>query len=138
MTGITLLVEEKLLVGTTSKPWGWHLMINAKAGMIPAISNKDVMRAFIAELVLDIDMVAFGDPWIERFATHDEFKAGISFCQMIETSNICGHFVESSGDFYLDIFSCKPFDEKIVLKLVQDYFHPIKLESQMLERSAPE
>jgi len=116
--------------------WGYHLMLDCAGGS--RVDDKEHMRRFIEELVPAIDMIAFGEPWIERFATHAPDKAGISFCQMIETSNICGHFVESNGDFYIDVFSCKPFDEKIVSDLVKTYFLPETIKSTMLTRDARE
>lgn len=114
--------------------WGYHLMVDCSAGS--RINDKEHMRAFIKELVPAIDMIAFGEPWIEHFATHAADKAGLSFCQMIETSNICGHFVDSNGDFYIDVFSCKPFDSVIVEDLIIKYFDPETLKTTFLERDA--
>ena len=104
--------------------WGKHLIIDAENGNISKITDKDHIAKFVDNLIEKIDMVKYGPLWIERFATHDVNKAGISFVQMIETSNVTGHFVEKNGDFYLDIFSCKEFDPIIVLELVDDYFQP--------------
>ena len=114
--------------------WGYHLMLDCSDGH--GVDSKDRILNFIKELVPAIDMVAFGEPWIERFATHDPSKAGISFCQMIETSNICGHFVESNGDFYIDVFSCKPFEPNVVINLVEKYFDPVAVNPLMVERDA--
>lgn len=114
--------------------WGQHLIMDCSKGV--NIKSKEHILAFIKELVPAIDMIAYGEPWIERFATHDPDKAGISFCQMIETSNITGHFVELNGDFYLDVFSCKRYDGKIVTDIVMKYFHPENIKSSMIERQA--
>lgn len=114
--------------------WGYHLMLDCAAGK--RINDKEHMRAFIKELVPAIDMIAFGEPWIEHFATHAADKAGLSFCQMIETSNICGHFVDSSGDFYIDVFSCKPFEIDVVEKLVTKYFSPENIKRIYITRDA--
>lgn len=114
--------------------WGYHLILNCASGK--QVNDKEHMQAFIKELVPAIDMVAFGEPWIEHFATHDATKAGLSFCQMIETSNICGHFVDASGDFYIDVFSCKPFDAQIVVDLIGKYFAPEGITGGMMERDA--
>jgi hypothetical protein len=116
--------------------WGYHLMLDCAGGS--RVNDKDHMRSFIKELVPAIDMIAFGEPWIEHFATHAADKAGLSFCQMIETSNIAGHFVDSTGDFYIDVFSCKPFEAKIVEDLVDEYFAPEKKKSSMITRDARE
>jgi len=109
-------------------------MVDCSAGT--RVNDKDHMRAFIKELVPAIDMIAFGEPWIEHFATHAADKAGLSFCQMIETSNICGHFVDSNGDFYIDVFSCKPFETTTVEDLIIKYFDPETLKSTFINRDA--
>jgi S-adenosylmethionine/arginine decarboxylase-like enzyme len=116
--------------------WGKHIVIDARAGAIPAITSKDHIAKFVDELVVKIDMIKYGPLWIERFATHDPVKAGISFIQMIETSNITGHFCETDGDFYLDIFSCKDYDEDVVIDLVYEYFLPENHTSLILLRDA--
>lgn len=102
--------------------WGQELTIDGFTSNIGTIQSKANITEFVEQLVKDIDMVSYGPLWIERFATHDPIKAGISFIQMIETSNICGHFVDVDGSFYLNIFSCKDFDVSTVLDLVCNYF----------------
>jgi S-adenosylmethionine/arginine decarboxylase-like enzyme len=116
--------------------WGYHLLLDCTSGKKEFISSIDNVHAFIKELVDAIDMVAFGEPWVQRFATHDSDKAGISLCQMIETSNITGHFCDSNGNFYIDVFSCKPFDNDIVLEVVDRYFSPEKIRLHFISRDA--
>jgi S-adenosylmethionine/arginine decarboxylase-like enzyme len=116
--------------------WGYHLLLDCSAGHLTLISDKQNVFNFIKELVVAIDMVAFGEPWIERFATHDASKSGISFCQMIETSNITGHFVEANGNFYIDVFSCKPFNNDTVIETVDKYFKPEKVRMHYISRDA--
>lgn len=118
------------------KYWGKHLVIDCANGDIEKITSKENVANFVDDLVVKIDMVKFGPLWIESFANHDVTKSGISFVQMIETSNICGHFVESNGDFYLDIFSCKDFDEDKVKELVYQYFNPRVYNSRVLIRDS--
>ena len=114
--------------------WGYHLLLDCKQGNLEKISCKDNVTAFVTQLVNDIDMKAYGDLLIERFATHDPNKAGISFCQMIETSNITGHFVDLNGDFYIDVFSCKPYNTSTVLDLIQKYFNPASVSTKFIDR----
>ena len=116
--------------------WGYHLLLDCTAGYLPSIRDRENIYNFIKELVVGIDMVAFGEPWIERFATHDETKSGISFCQMIETSNITGHFVDRDGNFYIDVFSCKPFSNDAVIAMVDRYFTPKKIRMHYISRDA--
>lgn len=116
--------------------WGYHLLLDCTAGDVFKITSKDNVYNFIKELVKAIDMVAYGEPWIQHFATHDPDKAGISLCQMIETSNITGHFVDKNGNFYIDVFSCKPFDNDVVIAVVDKYFNPQKIRTHFISRDA--
>lgn len=116
--------------------WGYHLLLDCTAGDLSLVSSKDNIYNFIKKLVVAIDMTPFGEPWIERFATHDPSKTGISFCQMIETSNITGHFIDKDGNFYLDIFSCKEFNNDTVIALVGEYFKPEKVRMHFISRDA--
>ena len=59
---------------------------------------------------------------------------GFSFCQMIETSNITGHFVDATGDFYIDIFSCKGYDVSVAQRLIQEFFDPKEIKKTFIER----
>lgn len=116
--------------------WGYHAMFDCSGCHIAAITDRDNVYKFITDLVPAIDMVAFGEPLIEHFATHDPDKAGISFVQMIETSNISGHLVDANGDAYIDVFSCKPFDIGIVEKMINEFFGPQRIRVNFITRSA--
>jgi S-adenosylmethionine/arginine decarboxylase-like enzyme len=65
-------------------------------------------------------------------------KKGYTLVQLIETSNICAHFVEETDDMYLDVFSCKKFDICIVEATLQKYFNPVGIKKIYLERNADE
>lgn len=114
--------------------WGYHLILNAKNCIAPAIRSADIIRGFTKTLVKDIDMVAYGQPQVVMFGTGN--KKGYTLVQLIETSNICAHFVEETNDMYLDVFSCKTFEKSTVERIVQDYFKPEKMETQLIMRDA--
>ena len=116
--------------------WGYHLSLDCKAGDLDQIQSKENIKLFIEELVAKIDMVAYGDPIIEHFATHDPDKAGYSLVQLIETSSITGHFIDQNGDCYIDIFSCKQFDIETAKSVVDKYFSPSQTKVTYLTRQA--
>jgi S-adenosylmethionine/arginine decarboxylase-like enzyme len=116
--------------------WGYHAMFDCASCDIDKVTSKENVHNFIKELVPAIDMIAFGEPMIEHFATHAPDKAGISFLQMIETSNISGHLVDKDGDAYIDIFSCKTVDVKVAEELIVKYFNPKKIRLNFITRSA--
>ena len=114
--------------------WGYHLMLDCAGCSEYAIRDPDTIYRFTKQLVKDIDMVAYGEPQIVNFGSGN--KAGYSLVQLIETSNICGHFVNEDNTMYLDVFSCKPYDNDIVIKLVKEYFNAIKIRINYVTRQA--
>jgi len=118
--------------GVTS--WGYHLLINAGGCDPVALRSKETIAAFAKALVKRIDMVAFGEPMIVRFG--DGNKMGYSLVQLIETSNISGHFVEETNDIYLDIFSCKSFKVFDAMAVFNEFFNPVTVEKKFVVRQA--
>ena len=116
--------------------WGYHLMLDCSKCDNGSIASEQNIKNFIKYLVEKIDMVAYGEPMVAHFATHDIDKAGFSFCQMIETSNICGHFVDKNGNAYIDVFSCKPFSNDDVIEAANLFFNPEKVRINYLTRNA--
>jgi len=114
--------------------WGFHLVVDSSKCISSAIRSKITIETFSKVLVRDIDMVAYGNPQIVHFGSGN--KCGYTLVQLIETSNITAHFVEETDDMYLDVFSCKPFDPRIVTGLVDAYFSPTAKNVFYFERRA--
>jgi len=117
------------------RTWGKHLILDAAGCSPKRIGSATVIKNFTKDLVKQIDMVAYGEPKIVMFGTGN--KKGYTLIQLIETSNIAGHFVEENNTMYLDVFSCKDFDAEIVKKLVREYFNAQSFSSRVLLRQAP-
>ena len=106
-----------------SKYWVYHLMLDCSGCDRDRITSRENIYNFTKELVKRIEMVAYGEPVIEHFANHDPNKAGFSMVQLIETSNISAHFVDKDKTMYLDVFSCKPFNNDTVIATVKEFFN---------------
>lgn len=115
--------------------WGQHLILNALCCDYNKARDKDYISAFIKQLVKEIDMVPFGEPQLVHFADGTD-KAGWTAIQLIETSNIMAHFVDDNGDLYLDVFSCKYFDDNVVKNLLKKWFEPVKVSCTNMYRDA--
>ena len=101
--------------------YGQHVMITAY-GCGDRIRDISAMKTFLTDLVEKIDMVAFKDPMVYRFG--EGIEVGLSGAQFIETSLISFHTNDQSGDFYLDVFSCKEFCANTIEEYIQQYFQP--------------
>ena len=115
--------------------WGYHLMLDVKGCDRTKVTDPEYISKFTKDLVKMIDMVAYGEPQVVHFADNTEL-AGWTVIQLIETSNIMGHFLDDSGDLYMDVFSCKEYDKKIVIKAIKDYFNPEKIKTKFVKRQA--
>ncbi len=131
----TSLANANILT-TQSEYWGYHLILDCKGCSKESVTSKENLAVFVKTLVTAIDMKAYGEPVIEHFATHEPCATGFSLVQLIETSAITGHFVDITGDAYIDIFSCKPFDIEVAKKVINHFFTPQKIKTTYLTRQA--
>lgn len=112
--------------------WGYHLLLDCYESDKNLITDPDNISKFAKTLVERIDMVPHGEPQIIHFGEGD--LGGYTLIQLIETSNITAHFCDVSGDFYMDVFSCKSFDTEIVLKTIKEFFFPKRITERFVER----
>ena len=66
-------------------------------------------------------MKRYGECIVVDFG-EDPRVSGFSMTQLIETSLISGHFVNQTNDVYIDIFSCKFYDPKVVAEFTRKFF----------------
>jgi len=117
-----------------NKPWGYHLMLDCQ-GMNDNITSKACLKEFIADLIKQIKMEAVGKPVI-KYLLEGHQNSGYSLVQLIQTSNITGHFMDQDRTAYIDVFSCKKFNPKIVEKIVKKHFGTTKIKSKIVTRTA--
>lgn len=118
------------------KAWGFHLALDVGKCNPKLIRCPIQISAFSKALVQRIDMVPYGEPQIVMFGEGN--KKGYTLVQLIQTSNITGHFCEQDNAAFLDIFSCKKYDIETAVKCVREYFEPTMVVRHYIERSIPE
>lgn len=102
------------------KAWGMSCFINLKQCNPDLIRSAAHIQDYVIQLCKLIDMVRFGDAQIVNFGSGD--KAGYTLVQLIETSNITGHFSNDTNAAYIDIFSCKPFTPAEATEFSRKFF----------------
>lgn len=110
--------------------WGWHLSIDAK-NTNDNVKNPDKIKEFGDELITKINMIKYGEPQIIHFGEDD--KKGWTYLQLITTSNICCHYCDNNT-MYLDIFSCKPFNQNIVIEFIKNFYGTSDINSRFFTR----
>lgn len=126
--------EEKRGLSPTEKHWGHHLVLDLTGCDPERLKDKKHIERWCWNLVQDIRMMPYGPPVIEHFAKDNYDAAGYTLVQLIETSAITAHFAENIGKAYIDIFSCKEFDEKTAVFVCQKAFRPTVTSKKSLKR----
>lgn len=111
--------------------YGKHLILGAE-GCNVEILDENAISDFLRELVVNIQMLPYGDPLVKRFGTG--IKVGITGYQMIYSSAISVHTNDFARDMHLDVFSCEDFDEDVVVSVVKKFFNPVATSYQVLLR----
>jgi S-adenosylmethionine/arginine decarboxylase-like enzyme len=101
-------------------PWGMMAVIDLHDADRERLADPDTIRAFVADVIDAIGMVAHGPTLLERFGEGD--LEGWSAMQFIETSSLTIHADEVSGRCYVDVFSCKSFDPELAAGIASRYF----------------
>jgi len=91
--------------------WGKCALINLTACNPNKIKDGEYILEWGRKLVGLIDMKAVGEPTNIRCAVDNQEAVGYSYVQIIETSNISAHFSERYRTVFINIFSCKDFNE---------------------------
>lgn len=118
------------------KFWGYMLLLDCHNCSPTRISNKDYLTDWVKSLVARIGMVPFGEPQVVHFGHNERHLEGWTVIQLIETSNIIAHFNDHTGEGYIDIFSCRPFDIEEAVKQVEFWFMPEYIRKNYLTRQA--
>jgi len=113
--------------------WGNLALINLYQCNENKIKDKKQIKKFIGQLCRIIEMKRFGKSIIKRFGKGK--LRGYSVIQLIETSSITIHFDEIENRAFIDIFSCKKFDEKKAEEFSREFFKAEKSKIKTLFRN---
>lgn len=116
-----------------NKFWGKLASIDL-IGCNDRISKPQFIRRFCIEICKKIKMKRYGPIHLKRFGVGK--LEGYSFMQFIETSSITAHFEEQQNPkkAFIDIFSCKDFNEKDAAEFCKTYFGADKAKVRVLIR----
>lgn len=106
------------------KPEGWWWGRSASVDLHDCnpklVRDPKAIKRFVRELCQVIKMKRHGPTEVQRFGQGQ--LRGYSMMQFIETSSVVGHFDEKGKRAFIDVFSCKQFDPKIVAHFAKKFF----------------
>ena len=116
------------------KNYGKELILDLFECDPKIIRSKKKILEYSNKICNLIKMKKYGKPICERFGFGKDFTAGFSLVQLIESSLVSGHFSELWNQAFIDIFSCKLFDEKMATNFTKKFFKAKKIKNRVLIR----
>jgi S-adenosylmethionine/arginine decarboxylase-like enzyme len=129
----------KSAMNTSQNPYGFELILDLH-GCDNTTFNRRSLRGYFKKLCKAIDMKRcelyfwddVGVPAKEK--QNLPHTKGTSAVQFILTSNITIHTLDLLKAAYINIFSCKAFDRKVVEKITKEWFDAKKCKACFIER----
>lgn len=101
--------------------WGIETTIDLIGCDKKIITSHEKLLQYAEKLVKVIDMIPYLNPIVMHFGQDEKIK-GYTLVQFIQTSLISGHFVDETGEAYINIFSCKDYDSILATEFTKNYF----------------
>ena len=103
-------------------PYGAELVLDLHDCDLEGLVNKEKLTEFFVKLCEKIDMKRHGEPLFWEDYGDVPHLHGVSAMQFIETSTIVCHPLPMLHSVYVNIFSCKDFDEGAALEFCKDFW----------------
>ena len=108
---------------------GLHLIID---GILRHSVDMEVGRRILTELPPLIGMKVLAGPLVVEGVPENPGWTGFV---IIDKSHIAIHTFHEGNGVSIDVFSCKAFDEEVVLRFLEKHLPFKKVNTRMLERS---
>lgn len=121
------------------KTYGKELIIDIHNCDFSTFTRKSI-KNFFEQLCEKIDMVTDTLYWWDDYGLDTKYHQtephtkGTTAVQFILTSNIIIHTLDLLENVYINVFSCKDFDESIAIQFSEDWFKGKVVNSQVIER----
>ncbi len=124
---------------TKKKPYGFELILDmhgCDVGKFTRKSIEEYMEAVCAAIDMEREDLHFWDyegvP--EEELPKEAHLLGTSAVQFITTSNIVIHTLDLLKAVYVNIFTCKEFDEKVAEQITKEWFGAKECRARFIER----
>jgi S-adenosylmethionine decarboxylase len=97
----------------------FHLIVDAYGCDHEQINDIPQIEQFVTDVAEKIDMHILSGPTSVQGIPENP---GVTCFTIIDFSHISIHTFTDSDEFYLDIFSCKPFDHTIITDFITETF----------------
>lgn len=115
--------------------YGPHLTFDGYGGNPDFLDDMKLVFEFLLNLPAILGMNKLTQPYVLRYDGGDKPEdRGVTGFVIIAESHISIHTYPHDGAFFLDVFSCKPFDIEKTLRSIRDTFKVTEEETEIVTR----
>jgi S-adenosylmethionine decarboxylase len=111
-----------------------HLIVDGFRGNPEKLASEELVRGLLDRYPESIGMLKMAPPYVQRYVGSMSEDWGISGFVLIAESHIAIHTFPERGHVWVDVFSCKGFDEAEVIRGVEETFELCETRTRVLER----
>jgi S-adenosylmethionine/arginine decarboxylase-like enzyme len=100
-------------------PFGYEILLDVHRCTVDLLDMSRVHR-FILELVESVGMRIYGEPDIRIYGKGNAY--GITAMTFLDMSSLVIHTTPCDRSVYIDLFSCKRFDQHVVHRAAKKWF----------------
>ncbi len=104
--------------------FGVHLMLDLSGCPRERLSDLGALARLLDELPATLGMTKVAPPYVFRYSGLVDEDKGITGIVIIAESHVSVHTFEEKGYAFVDVFSCRPFDESEAAKRIASVLRP--------------
>lgn len=127
----------------TYRAYGKELILDLHGCNVEKMSKENLevlLKELCALTKMEPVKTVFWDEDVDCLLPKDKFELehikGFSVVQFISTSSIVVHTCEKLASVFVNLFTCKDFDEKVAEKFCVEFFGATKVKSTCLVRTS--
>ncbi|MFH1459716.1 MAG: S-adenosylmethionine decarboxylase [Candidatus Omnitrophota bacterium] len=114
--------------------YGYELVMDLSGCDPEIITSQKRLQEYVDKLCKIIKMKKFGKTLIPYFGDKAAYTKGYSLVQLIETSSITGHFSDLWKTAYINVFSCKKYNQILAKQFTREFFKAKSIKARFLIR----
>lgn len=111
-----------------------HVTIDGFGGNPAQLGDIELVRQLLDRYPDEIGMTKISEPYVREYSGVKPEDWGVSGFVIIAESHIAVHTFPEHGQVWVDVFSCKGFDETPAIDMIVDAFSLQHTRVHMLER----
>ncbi len=115
--------------------YGKHLLVEVKTKNPKVLSNQNFIKGVLKKIIRAVKLKAVSPIVVYKFPQKTKNTAsGLTAFSIVAESHLSIHTWPENNYFAFDLFSCKDFKEKEILKIIKKSFPIEKIHYQVINR----